>query len=262
MDTIYLCSLAFLAGLVDSVVGGGGLIQLPALLMVLSPAPADSLVAAFGTNKMSSICGTGAAVVQYSRRVRIQWSSILPAGAAAFVFSFFGARVVASLEPEKLRPLVLVLLLVAGTYMCCYTYWRKDFGKLHAPQFTAHRERHFGVLVGIGIGFYDGFFGPGTGSFLIFIFIGLFGFDFLAASASAKVINFATNLSAVAYFAVTHQILYHYALPMGLCNVLGSLTGTRLAILKGNAFIRVFFLVVMAAMILRFGWEVWFRRPG
>ena len=259
METVYLCGLAFLAGLVDSVVGGGGLIQLPALLMVLSPAPGDSLTTAFGTNKLSSICGTGAAVIQYSRRVRIQWTSLLPAGAAAFVFSFLGARVVASLKPEKLRPLVLILLVIAGVYICCYTYWRKDFGSLHAPQFTAHRERQFGVLAGIGIGFYDGFFGPGTGSFLIFIFIGLFGFDFLAASASAKVINFATNLSAVGYFACTHQILYHYALPMGVCNVLGSLTGTRLAILKGNTFVRVFFLVVMATMILRFGRQVLFR---
>jgi len=251
VETVYLCGLAFLAGLVDSVVGGGGLIQLPALLVVLSPAPTDSLAPLFGTNKLSSICGTGVAVIQYSQQVRIKWSSILPAGAAAFVFSFFGARVVASLKPELLRPLVLVLLVVVGIY----TYWRKDFGSLHAPQFTAHRERQFGVLVGIVIGFYDGFFGPGTGSFLIFIFIGLFGFDFLAASASAKVINFATNLSAVGYFASTHQILYHYAVPMGLCNVLGSLTGTRLAILKGNAFVRAFFLAVVAAMILRFGWE-------
>jgi uncharacterized protein len=255
VETVYLCGLAFLAGLVDSVVGGGGLIQLPALLVVLSPSPADSLAPAFGTNKLSSICGTGAAVIQYSRRVRIKWSSILPAGAAAFVFSFLGARVVSSLKADMLKPLVLVLLIIVGIY----TYWRKDFGNLHAPQFTAHRERQLGVVVGIVIGFYDGFFGPGTGSFLIFIFIGLFGFDFLAASASAKVINFATNLSAVGYFACTHQILYHYAVPMGLCNVLGSLTGTRLAILKGNAFVRVFFLVIVAAMILRFGWEVLFR---
>ena len=255
VETVYLCGLAFLAGLVDSVVGGGGLIQLPALLVVLSPAPTDSLAPLLGTNKLSSICGTGAAVIQYSRQVRIKWSSILPAGAAAFVFSFFGARVVASLKPELLKPLVLVLLVVVGIY----TYWRKDFGNLHAPQFTAHRERQFGVPVGIVIGFYDGFFGPGTGSFLIFIFIGLFGFDFLAASASAKVVNFATNLSAVGYFAATHQILYHYAVPMGLCNFLGSLTGTRLAILKGNAFVRAFFLVVVAVMILRFGWEALFR---
>jgi hypothetical protein len=253
VETVYLCSLAFLAGLVDSVVGGGGLIQLPALLVVLSPV--DSLAVVFGTNKMSSICGTGVAVIQYSRRVRIQWSSILPAGIAAFIFSFLGARVVASLKPELLKPLVLLLLVIVGIYM----YWRKDLGSLHAPQFTAHRERQLGVLVGIVIGFYDGFFGPGTGSFLIFIFIGLFGFDFLAASASAKVINFATNLSAVGYFAVTHQIYYHYAVPMGLCNVLGSLTGTRLAILKGNAFVRGLFLVAVTGTILRFGWEVLFR---
>jgi uncharacterized membrane protein YfcA len=255
VDTVYLCGLAFLAGLVDSVVGGGGLIQLPALLVVLSPAPADSIAPAFGTNKFSSICGTSVAVIQYSRRVRIQWHSILPAGAAAFFFSFIGARVVASLKAEMLKPLVLVLLVLVGIY----TYWRKDFGNLHAPRLTARRERQLGVLVGIGIGFYDGFFGPGTGSFLIFIFIGLFGFDFLAASASAKVINFATNLSAVGYFAATHQILYHYAVPMGLCNLLGSLTGTRLAILKGNSFVRLFFLVVVAAMIFRFGWAVVFR---
>ena len=255
METVYLCSVAFLAGLIDSVVGGGGLIQLPALLVVLSPAPGDSLAAAFGTNKLSSICGTGAAVIQYSRRVQLKWSSILPAGLAAFVFSFFGARTVSSLKAEVLKPLVLVLLVLVGIYMC----WRKDLGNLHAPQFTAHRERQFGVLVGIVIGFYDGFFGPGTGSFLIFIFIGLFGFDFLAASASAKVINFATNLSAVSYFAVTHQILYQHALPMGVCNAIGSIIGARLAILKGNTFVRRFFLVVVAGMILRFGWEVLFR---
>jgi uncharacterized membrane protein YfcA len=255
VETVYLCILAFLAGLVDSVVGGGGLIQLPALLVFLPPTAANSLAQVFGTNKMSSICGTTTAVIQYSRRVKIKWSAVLPASAAAFVFSFLGAHVVASIRPEMLKPLVLVLLVIVGVY----TYSRKDLGKLHAPLLTAQRERIFGVLVGIGIGFYDGFFGPGTGSFLIFIFIGLFGFDFLAASASAKVINLATNLSAVGYFAATHQIHYHYAVPMGLCNVLGSLTGTRLAILKGNAFVRGFFLVVVGVLILRFGWEVVFR---
>src|SRR3989441_11896016 len=147
VETVYLCGFAFLAGLVDSVVGGGGLIQLPALLLVLSPTPADSLAPMFGTNKLSSICGTGTAVIQYSRRVRIKWSSILPAGAAAFVFAFLGARVVASLKPEMLKPMVLVLLVIVGIY----TYWRKDFGNLHAPQLTAHRERQLGVLVGIGV---------------------------------------------------------------------------------------------------------------
>ncbi len=252
METVYLCGLAFLAGLVDSVIGGGGLIQLPALLLFLPSSLSGSLATVFGTNKFSSLCGIGVAVIQYSRRVRINWSSFLPTGAAAFVFAFLGARAVSSLRPEMLKPLVLVLLILVALY----TYWRKDLGKLHAPQFTAHRERQFGVLVGIAIGFYDGFFGPGTCGFLIFIFIGLFGFDFLSASASAKVINLATNLSAMGYFASTQQILYHYALPMGVCNVLGALIGTRLAILKGNAFARVFFLVVVTVMIVRFGWEV------
>jgi hypothetical protein len=112
------------------------------------------------------------------------------------------------------------------------------------------------VVVGAVIGFYDGFFGPGTGSFLIFAFIGLFGFDFLTASASAKVVNFATNLSAVAYFAATDNLLYRYGLPMAACNMAGAVLGARLALLKGNRFVRGFFLFVVGALILRFGWEV------
>jgi uncharacterized membrane protein YfcA len=254
VTTLLLCSFAFLAGFVDSVVGGGGLIQLPALLLILPKSALVSITAILGTNKLSSICGTGLAVVQYSRRVQINWRSILPAGVAAFIFSFFGARAVASMKPEFLRPLILVLLV----FVAAYTWWRKDLGSLHAPQFTAHRERQLGVFVGIVIGFYDGFFGPGTGSFLMIIFVGVFGFDFLSASASTKVINFATNLSAVAYFAATDNILYQYAVPMGLCNMAGSLLGTRMAILKGNTFVRKFFLVVVSALILRFGYDVLF----
>ena len=253
-EVFYLCLFAFLAGFVDSVVGGGGLIQVPALFIFLPKPLAASITGVLGSNKLSSICGTGIAVIQYSSRVRIHWHSILPAGMAALVFSFLGARAVSLVHPQVLKPLILFLLVAAALY----TYWQKHFGTLHAPQFTAHRERQFGILVGAAIGFYDGFFGPGTGSFLIFIFIGLFGFDFLTASASAKVINFATNLSAVAYFAGTDQIYYRYAVPMGLCNMLGSFTGSRLAILKGNAFVRGFFLIVVTLMILRFGWEILF----
>ncbi len=255
METFCLCLVAFLAGFVDSVVGGGGLIQLPALFIFLPKPLAASLPGVLGTNKLSSICGTGMAVLQYSRRVRIHWLSILPAGLAALVFSALGAHTVMSVKADVLKPLILCLLIAVAIY----TYWRKDLGNLHAPQFTAHRERQFGILLGMGIGFYDGFFGPGTGSFLIFIYICLFGFDFLTASASAKVINFATNLSAVIYFAATHNIFYQFAIPMGLCNLLGSLAGSRLAILKGNSFLRLFFLVVVAAMILRFGRDMLVR---
>ncbi len=252
MDTVYLCAFAFLAGFVDSVVGGGGLIQMPALFIFLPASMSASVATVAGTNKMASICGTSMAVVQYTRRVRINWRTILPAGMTAFVFSFLGARIVTLLDPRVMKPVILGLMIaVAG-----YTFLRKSFGDHHAPRLAPGKEAWAGLLVGAGIGFYDGFFGPGTGSFLIFIFISIFGFDFLIASASAKVINCATNLSAVGYFAATGHILYQYALPMGACNILGSLAGTRMAILKGNAFVRVFFLVVVTAMIARFGWDV------
>lgn len=252
METIYLCAFAAVAGFIDAVVGGGGLIQIPALFLFL-PAPLAALVpAVLATNKMSSICGTGIAVVEYGRRVPIHWRSVLPAGGAALVFSFLGARTVTLLRVDFLRGLVLVLLILVALY----TFWRKDFGHLHAPKLRLGVERILAVTTGMTIGFYDGFFGPGTGSFLIFVFIGLFGFDFLSASANAKVINLATNLSAVAYFAVSGHILWQYALPMAACNMLGALLGVRLAVLKGNRFVRGLFLAIVTVMILRFGYEV------
>lgn len=247
-----LCAFAFLAGFVDSIVGGGGLIQVPALLLLLPPSQASHAAVVLGTNKISSIFGTGLAVRQYAARVPINWRTLAPAALSAFAFSFAGAHTLTSIPKDVLRPIILFLL-VAVTI---YTATRKDFGERHAPRHDPVRERNWGILVGVVIGFYDGFFGPGTGSFLMFIFIGWFGFDFLAASASSKVINFATNLSAVGYFAATGNILYHYGLPMAACNMLGSFAGTRLAILKGNRFVRTFFLVVVGAMVLRFGWEV------
>lgn len=251
MELLWLCLAAFAAGLVDSVVGGGGLIQLPALFIFLPPPLAASVPLVFGTNKLSSLCGTGVAVAQYARRVRIPWASILPAALAAFVLSAVGARVVQSVRSDFLKPLTLVLLVVVAIY----TYTRKNLGQQHAPKFIGGHEQLFAVAVGVVLGFYDGFFGPGTGSFLIFIFIGLFGFDFLTASASSKVINLATNLAAVIIFAVRGDVLYGYALPMGVCNVAGALVGTRLAMLKGNQFVRWLFLGVVGVMIARFAWE-------
>jgi hypothetical protein len=249
---ICLLGFAFLAGFIDSVVGGGGLIQIPALFLWLPESAAAVAPMVLGTNKLSSICGTGMAVAQYARRVRLTWGTVLPAAAVAFVFSFLGARLVTLLHSHVLKPLVLVLLVAVAFY----TFLRPDLGERHAPQFSPRRERLLGLFVGATIGFYDGFFGPGTGSFLMFVFVGWFGFDFLQASASARLINFTTNLSALLYFAATSNILYSYALPMGLCNVLGSLVGTRLAILKGNRFVRGFFLVVVSGMIVRFAWEL------
>ena len=255
MRLSYLCVCAFLAGFIDSVVGGGGLIQFPALLIFLPKEHAGDIAAVCGTNKLSSICGTVIAVVQYACRVPINWHSILPAALTAFGFAYFGSMAVTLINPGVLKPVILVLLVVVAGY----TFLRKDFGDLHAPAFTAHKERTWGILVGVVLGFYDGFFGPGMGSFLIFTFIGLFGFDFLSASASAKVINFTTNLASVILFASTGHILYYYALPMAACNVAGSVAGTKVAMLKGNRFVRVLFLVVVSVMILRLGCQMLFE---
>jgi hypothetical protein len=257
VELLWLCLFAFVAGFVDAVVGGGGLIQLPALFVFLPRELAASVPLVFGTNKLSSLCGTSVAVWQYSRRVPIPWRSILPATMAAFLFSVLGVRVLQSINSDFLKPLTLVLLIAVAIY----TYWRKSFGHVHAPKFLADRERLLAVLVGTVIGFYDGFFGPGTGSFLIFIFIGLFGFNFLTASASAKAINCATNLAAVLIFAWHGDVLYYYALPMGVCNVAGALLGTRLALLRGNRFVRVLFLGVVAVMIARFAYEQFVKEP-
>lgn len=253
MEVLSLSFFAFLAGFVDAVVGGGGLIQLPAMFLFLPAGLSQSVPAVFGTNKMSSFCGTSMAVFQYSRRVRFNWKFLLPSACMALLFSFLGARTVSGLNTKALKPVILLLLVAVAIY----TFKRKDFGEKHRPRLGGRKEIWAGMLVGTVIGFYDGFFGPGTGSFLIFIFISFFGFDFLTASANAKAINFATNLSAVAYFAWTGNILFHYALPMAACNVAGSFAGSRLAVLKGNAFVRVFFLVVVSIMILRFGYDLW-----
>jgi uncharacterized protein len=251
-EAIYLCIFAFLAGFIDAVVGGGGLIQLPALLVFLPAESSRTLAPIWGTNKFSSICGTTIAVINYARRVTINWPLILPAAIAALIFSFLGTRAVAHIRREALEPVVLILMITVAIY----TFIKKDFGNLHAPRLTPKQATLLAILTGIVIGFYDGFFGPGTGSFLIFIFIGIFGFDFLHASANAKIINFATNLASVTYLAATHNILYAYAIPMAACNVLGSITGTTLAILKGNKFVRTLFLLVVSLMILRFAWQI------
>ena len=249
IELTLLCCFAFLAGFIDSIVGGGGLIQVPAMLVLLPDAPVATV---FGTNKLAAISGTLVAARQYAQRVQIDWRTVLPAAGAAFVCSFSGAHAVSLIDARVMRPLVLVLLIAVAIY----TFIRKDFGSIHAPKLDAGRQTLFAVMTGAGLGFYDGFFGPGTGSFLIFAFVGVFGFDFLIASASSKIVNVATNLAALLYFAGAGHIVYRIALPMAACNVLGSLVGTRLATRKGSGFVRVLFLVVVVCIIVRFAYDI------
>lgn len=160
----FLGLMAFMAGLIDAAVGGGGLIQIPALFNALPHVAPATL---FGTNKVAAVSGTLFAARSYVRQVRLPWKLVLPAALAAFAFSFVGASVVSWIPKSVMRPLVLVLLLL----MAVYTLWKKDFGALHAPVSIGRRERVMATALGGAIGFYDGVFGPGTGSFLIFLFI-------------------------------------------------------------------------------------------
>ena len=244
----WLVAAAFLAGLVDAVVGGGGLIQIPALF---AAQPGVAPATLFGTNKFASVFGTANAAWRYARRVEMPWRTILPAAIAAFALSYAGAAAVAWLPKDAVRPLILILLIFSAVY----TLLKKDFGQLHRPAHSGRRELAYAVLLGGVIGFYDGFFGPGTGSFLIFLFIRFFGFDFLHASAGSKVVNVATNLAALAYFLPAGHIIAALAVGMAVANVGGSITGTWLALKHGSGFIRIVFLVVVGVLIVKFAWD-------
>ena len=209
----------------------------------------------FGTNKLSSIFGTGSAALRYSNTVRIRWNAVFPAAIAAFIFSFLGALTVSLIPADLMRALVLPLLVVVAVY----TFFKKDLGSLHAPLHEGAKEKFLAIGLGAGIGFYDGFFGPGTGSFLVFLFVRYFGFDFLRASAAAKVVNVATNFAALLYFVPSGNLIWQLGLLMAAFNVTGSLLGTRLAVRHGSGFVRQIFLLVVSALILKFGYDTFLK---
>ncbi|MGV3743042.1 MAG: sulfite exporter TauE/SafE family protein [Burkholderiaceae bacterium] len=244
LDFFVLGLAAFFAGMVDAVVGGGGLIQLPALFSVYpTTAPASLL----GTSKLAGVWGTGAAAFTYVRKVRVEWNAALPAAISAFLFAFLGAYTVTQLPPDFLRALLPVLLLIVAIY----TFAKKDFGATHAPIYKGNFERFFAIVLGGAIGFYDGFFGPGTGSFLLFFFIRFFGFDFLGASAAAKIVNVACNLAALWWFGISGHVLIQLGLLMAVCNISGSLIGSSLALRYGSSWIRKVFLFVLLLLICK-----------
>lgn len=243
---------ATFAGLVDAVVGGGGLIQVPALFSAFPQMAPPTL---FGTNKLSSVWGTAFAARSYARRISLDWEIALPASLAALVFAFAGAYTITVFPPEIFRKLLPFILMLVAVYVLR----KRDFGVDYQPSCAGRRKQVRAVLVGMTIGFYDGFFGPGTGSFLIFAFIRGFGLDFLRASALAKLVNVACNVAALAWFLPTAQPLWQLGLWMAVCNVLGSMLGARLALKGGSRLIRILFLVVLAALILQTGRDAFFR---
>jgi len=252
VDYLVLGVAAFGAGLVDAVVGGGGLIQLPAMFTVFPNTAPATLI---GTNKLASIAGTSVAAVSYARRVKIAWSVATPAAMAALVFAFLGAYTVTHVSPNFMRTaLPLVLLLVA-----MYTFAKKDFGSVHAPIHSGAREQMLALVVGSAIGFYDGFFGPGTGSFLVFLFVRVFGFDFLGASAVAKVVNVACNFAGLLWFGYSGHLIWQLGLTMAVAQISGSIIGSHMAMKHGSTFVRKLFLVVVSVLIAKTGYDAWLR---
>ena len=251
-EMLILCIAAFAAGFIDAIVGGGGLIQTPAILITLPQYPVATLL---GTTKIPSFLGTSIAAVQYARIVQLRWKLLAIMCGIALLAAYAGSKTVSMVSNAFMKPIIFGMLIIVAIY----TYSKKDFGIASLKNHSQQNEWLYGGLFALVIGFYDGFIGPGAGSFLVLFFISALGFDFLKASAHAKFVNLATNLGSIIFFGGSGHILFQYAIPMAICNFTGSMLGARLAILKGNTFIRIFFLVVIIGTIIRFGYDIFFK---
>ena len=244
-----LVFFAFCAGTIDAAVGGGGLIQIPALMGAL---PQTAPATLFGTNKLASICGTGSAAFSFIRRVKLQWLLLAVIAVFAFISAFVGAACVSMVPTHILRPIVLVMLVV----IAIYTFMKKQFGQVHVDQRITPKLLILAAIGSLAIGFYDGIFGPGTGSFFIFFFIRFLQVDFLHASALSKIGNFMTNLAALSFFIPTGHVMFQLGLLMAIANIAGSLLGVRLALKYGSGFIRILFLILVSILICRLAYQI------
>ena len=240
---------AFCGGMIDAAVGGGGLVQVPALLHAL---PQHSLSTVFGTNKLAVLVGNISSIFSYVKRIKIVWKLMLPTMVSAFVFSFMGALSV-SLVPKAIMEYVVLSVLVA---MAIYTFAKKDLGRVHTSVQCGPREIFLGIIFGGVVGFYDGVFGPGSGSLLLFIFVKYFGYDFLNASASAKLVNLGTFSAALLFFIPSGHVLWAIGGLVAVCNMAGALTGTFLALRYGSGLIRILFLFLLMFLIGRMGLSI------
>lgn len=246
---LLMCCAALLAGFVDSIVGGGGLVQVPALFILY---PHFEIPRIIGTNRFSSFMGTAVAGYQYSKKVEIPWRTVIYAGIGAGIMAFLGAKISDIVDEKILKPVILILM----TAIAIYTFKKKDLGQEEMLKFQLAKVPFYGLMIGSSAGFYNGFVGPGTGSLLVFGFVSVIGYGFLKASAISKIVNVIADVASLGFFITQGYVQFEIAIPMMLCNMTGSYFGSKMAILKGNEFVRNFFLVVISALILRFGWDV------
>lgn len=251
LTLISLIFFAFIAGFLDAVVGGGGLIQLPALLINF---PNTTIPTLFGTNKIAALSGTTVAAAQYAKRIKFDYKLLIITAGFSFIASFMGAKTVSLINSATLKPIILLILIVIAVY----TYFKKDLGSVKTKELSTTKQLIFGSVLGLIIGFYDGFFGPGTGSFLVLGFVVILGFEFVTASAYAKIINCFTNISALIVFISQGNYLVKIAIFMAIANVVGNVIGANMALKRGNAFVRIIFLLIVSLMIIRYAYDVFY----
>lgn len=235
--------------MVDAIVGGGGLIQLPAALIMLPQYPVAAIV---GSLKIPSFCGTSFAAYQYSKKTKLNAKMLWVMMGIAAIASYGGSLLLTLVHNDFMKPILLCVLIGVAVY----TYQKKDFGTVKTKWISKQALWIRALFISFVIGTYDGFIGPGAGSFLILAFITFIGVDFLHASANAKWINLATNLGSIILFLWKGLIVWQIAIPMAVSNALGGVIGAKLAIKKGNQFIRIVFLCIVIATLLRFAYDV------
>ena len=250
---IFLCTASFFAGFVDAVVGGGGLIQTPIALILLPSFPVSSIT---GSLKISGISGTSVATFHYLKNVTMNWKLLVIMALFSCCFAFLGSELLTLVSNDFMKPLLFGILIL----LAIYTFIKKDFGQHQIKDLSETRMIFLGIIISSFIGFYDGFIGPGTGSFLVVAFIAVLGFDFLHASANAKMVNVASNIGSITLFILKGKIIWAMAIPMAFCNAFGGWLGAKTALKKGNGFIRIFFLLVVIGTLIRFGYDVFFKR--
>ena len=243
---LFLLAASFFAGFIDSIAGGGGLIQLPALLIGL---PKSETAEVLGTNKLSAVFGTTVAAALYRKQIRPDPKVLIAMGVPAFLGSAGGAVLASKIPTSSMRPMVLVLLIIVAIY----TWFKPDLGKFENLRHLPKRRVQIAAFAGVVIGFYDGIFGPGTGSFLMLILVASLGYAFITASAIAKVVNVATNVGAIMVFGINGAVIWQIGIILGVANISGAVIGARLAIKGGSTLVRKVFLIVTVALIVKVG---------
>ncbi len=247
-ELLILLPISFITGAINAAVGGGGLIGIPAFYNVLTNfTPAQIM----GVDKFSSVMGHGMSVRQYARNMALPWRLMLPTCITAFAGSYVGVRMLNLMPTHWMKPVIIVVLAV----MLIYTWLKPQFGEQDESREPTHADLAKGAALGFALGFYDGFIGPGTGSFLLFLFVRFFHFDFLRATACAKVVNFGTNGATLLFLVPAGMVAYELAIPLGIAAILGSIVGARLAMRGGNLWIRRIFLLLAILLLSKLLWE-------